>query len=277
MKVYIGTAGYAYPAWVGGFDPAGTRAGEMLGYYAGRFPVVEINATFHRPPTAEQLARMARKVPAGFRFSLKVPKTVSHDRDPAALPAFRLAAEQLWQPGALLAVVAQFPESFHDTRPNRDWLARVAGELRPVPVAVEVRHRSWDTPGLPPWLAELGVDLVSVGVPDLPHLFPAGPRLTRGRVYARLHSQNPESWYAGGPARYDYDYPAPVIRKWAAGLQAAAKQGAADALFFFNNCVGIQAVTNAEKLAQVLAETAPEIEVVPPPEPVRERTLFDGY
>ena len=66
-----------------------------------------------------------------------------------------------------------------------------------------------------------------------------------------------------------------MIRKWAASLREAAGRGVREGLFFFNNCVGVQAVANARRLAEVLRETAPEVNVIAPPEADRGRTLFD--
>src|SRR5262249_35196553 len=65
MQVWVGTSGYSYSDWVGGFYPAGTRSERMLGWYARLFPLVELNFTFYRMPTAEQLARLAEQTPAG--------------------------------------------------------------------------------------------------------------------------------------------------------------------------------------------------------------------
>ncbi|MBN9517691.1 DUF72 domain-containing protein [bacterium] len=276
MDIHIGTAGYSYPAWVGPFYPPGTRPAALLTEYARHFAAVEINNTFHRPPTVEQVTRMAGRVPPGFGFTLKVPRTASHDRSAADLPAFKLAADRLAELGQLLGLLVQVAESYHDTPANRGWLAEIAAALRPHSLATEFRHRSWDGPDLPTWTAAAGLDVVSVSVPAIPSLFPPGLRMSNRRVYARLHSQNAANWYAGGPARYDFDYPDAVIRKWAGVLAAVAARGEADvALVFFNNCVGVQAVENAKKLATVLGETAGAARVVPPPPPAQ-ATLFEA-
>ncbi len=276
MDVHIGTAGYSYPVWVGPFYPPGTKSAALLTEYARHFAAVEINNTFHRPPTVEQVTRMAGRVPPGFGFTLKVPRSASHDRSPADLPAFKLAADRLAELGQLLGLLVQVAESYHDTPANRGWLADIAAAVRPHRLAAEFRHRSWDGPDLLNWTAAAGLDVVSVSVPAIRSLFPPGLRVSNRRVYARLHSQRAESWYAGGPARYDYAFPEAVIRKWAAALAGVAARGEADAaLVFFNNCVTTQAVENAKKLAAVLAEVAPAVRVVPPPPPAQ-ATLFEN-
>ncbi|MBY0455814.1 MAG: DUF72 domain-containing protein [Gemmataceae bacterium] len=262
MNVLIGTSGYSYPAWIGGFYPRGTTPHDMLPFYATRFPCVEINSSFYRPPTREQVAKMARRTPAGFRFTLKVPRSVSHDRSTDDLPAFRLAVEDLAGTGKLLGLIFQVPEAFRNTADNRAWLTRVGAELRPFRVAVEFRHKSWSAPNLSEWMEHVGMDVVSVDVPDVPTLFPSGLRIANRRIYARLHSQNVENWYQDGKLRYAYDYTDAEIREWADGLRKAADNGQADeALIFFNNCVGAQATTNAARLWAILRESAPGVRV----------------
>jgi uncharacterized protein YecE (DUF72 family) len=289
MNVRFGTAGYAYAEWVGGFYPRGTSPHAMLPHYATQFPAVEINSSFYRPPAVEQIDKMARRTPPEFGFTFKVPKTVSHGRSPDDLPAFRRAADRMAAAGKLLGLVVQVPESFHNTHDNRAWLTRVADALRPHAVAVEFRHRSWGTPDLHGWLERIGAGAVSVGVPDLPTLFPRGLRVTNRRIYARLHSENPANWYLDGKHRYHFDYPETTLANLAAALNLVARENRADeALIFFNNCVGAQpvrsestgevrfvpdAVVNAHRLTTLLRAAAPAVRIVAPPAP-RQQSLF---
>lgn len=282
MTVTVGTAGYSYPAWAGGFYPKGLPAADQLGFYAQHFPAVEINSTFYRVPTVDQLLKMADRVPAGFRFTLKVPRAASHEFDPADLPAFARAASALADTGKLAGLLLQKPESFRNNAGNRSWLIRVRDLLQPHPLAIEFRHRSWADPAPEDWAARHGCTVASVGVPPLSQLFPPGLRVTAGVVYARLHSENPAGWYAGGEARYDYDYPEETLAAWASGLARAADKGGREAFVFFNNCVGIQAVTNARRLMAMLRAmpglTVPGPAVLPgPPAPpaAPPRGLFD--
>ena len=275
MQVRIGTAGYLYRGWVGDFYPPGTRSTDMLPFYAGQFPVVEINSSFYRPPTVEQTAKMTARVPRGFAFTFKAPKSLSHGHSTDDLPAFRRAMDKVAAAGKLLGVLLQVPESFHNTAPNRDWLARTGQELRPHRVAVEFRHRSWAVSNLMEWLEHVGLDVVSVAVPDIPSLFPRGIHITHRRIYVRFHSQNGAAWYAGGAARYHHDFASKELREWASGLKTAAEKNRADeCLIFFNNCVTTRAIANARELAGML-KPSPAIEVIDAPRSVRERRLFD--
>ena len=78
--IYVGTSGYNYPEWKGTFYPANLSSSKMLPYYAERFSTVEINYTFYRMPTAALVAGWASQVPADFKFTLKAPKRITHDR-----------------------------------------------------------------------------------------------------------------------------------------------------------------------------------------------------
>ena len=78
--IYVGTSGYNYPEWKGSFYPETLPAAKMLPYYAERFSTVEINYTFYRMPTAKLVTGWAAQVPDNFKFTLKAPKRITHDR-----------------------------------------------------------------------------------------------------------------------------------------------------------------------------------------------------
>jgi uncharacterized protein YecE (DUF72 family) len=101
MDVWVGTSGYSYPDWAGGFYPAGTKATQMLAYYSRQFPLVELNFTFYRPPTAEMLDKFAVRTPPGFQFLVKLPRTISHENRPDDIDGFRRAVLALQKQGRL--------------------------------------------------------------------------------------------------------------------------------------------------------------------------------
>src|SRR5206468_9933893 len=103
-------------------------------------------------------------------------QAISHEQSALELPGFRYAVEGLAARGQLAGLLCQFPQSLHCTRPACDWVGTVAKEVGHLHLAVESRHRSWDRPGLLGWLAEKGLDLVAVDVPNIWALFPGGWR-----------------------------------------------------------------------------------------------------
>jgi uncharacterized protein YecE (DUF72 family) len=141
--IYVGTSGYNYPEWKGRFYPANLAAAKMLPFYAERFSTVEINYTFYRMPTPTLVAGWAAQVPETFKFTLKAPKRITHDRRLKdvgdAVRGFCEAAAELGPKlGALLFQLApNFKkdltvfDAFLDTLPPR-----VCG-------AFEFRHESW--------------------------------------------------------------------------------------------------------------------------------------
>jgi uncharacterized protein YecE (DUF72 family) len=273
IPVWIGTAGYSWPDWVGPFYPPGTTPERMPGFYATQFPFVEINSTFYRVPTKGQLSRLAIRTPAGFRFSLKVPRTITHELKEADIDPFREAAEELSRRDRLIGLVLQFPETFTNTIANRDWLDWVSQGLKPHTVWVEFRHFSWRRLRLGAWLRDRGLNLVAVDVPSLPNLFPRGviPSETSS-LYVRLHSRTTDNWNGIGKVRYDYDYPDDVLREWIGKIKEASEQ-LTDVHLVFNNCQSIQGVRNARRMAELIEKYAPEFEVVGPAAPARPKQL----
>src|SRR4051812_2052720 len=88
----VGTSGWSVPSQYNGDMPAG---GSHLERYARRFNAVEINSSFYRPHQHKTYARWAQSTPKGFRFSVKVPKDMTHDHGLAGCAALldRFAAE----------------------------------------------------------------------------------------------------------------------------------------------------------------------------------------
>jgi uncharacterized protein YecE (DUF72 family) len=276
MQIWIGTSGYSYPDWVGDFYPRGMRPAGMLSYYTRQFPLVELNYTFYRPPTVSALATLADKTPAGFRFLVKVPQTISHEGRPDDLPSFRLAAGELARRGQLSGVLLQLPQSFHYSKGKLDWLAWLADATNDLRPAVEFRHRSWARPEMPEWLESHSLDLVSVDAPDLPGLYPPGWVQSGRRVYVRLHSRNAPNWYADGKERYNYFFADAELKEWVNAAKSAAAR-TDEALFLFNNCYGGQAAVNARRLTELFCERAEDWTVIAPfaeTTPVQ-RTLFE--
>src|ERR1700745_3352321 len=72
-RAYVGTSGFSYPSWRGGFYPADANPTTFLSFYAERFATVELNTTGYRLPAEEQFASWAAQTPDGFRFAVKMP------------------------------------------------------------------------------------------------------------------------------------------------------------------------------------------------------------
>ncbi len=76
----VGTSSWSTRDWCGTFYPESIEPGEMIRAYAQQLPTVEIDATWHHMPTRYMIEAWKARTPAGFVFSAKVPKTISHDK-----------------------------------------------------------------------------------------------------------------------------------------------------------------------------------------------------
>jgi len=143
MQLLIGTSGFSYPAWRGGFYPEKLPEPKMLAYYAGIFPAVEINNSFYRMPTAELLGRWAAETPDGFKFAIKSPRRITHEKRLADVAGEldRLGAAARSLGGKMGPVLFQLPPNLKKDLPRLDaFLSGLPGDLAP---ALEFRHASW--------------------------------------------------------------------------------------------------------------------------------------
>jgi uncharacterized protein YecE (DUF72 family) len=143
MEMLTGTSGYSYKEWLGRFYPEKLPAADMLRYYAGHFPTVEINNTFYRMPAEAMLARWAEEVPAHFAFTLKAPRRITHEK--RLREAGPEAAEFLRRANALgdkLGVVLfQLPPNLKKDLPRlQDFMALLPSAPR---IAFEFRNPTW--------------------------------------------------------------------------------------------------------------------------------------
>jgi uncharacterized protein YecE (DUF72 family) len=143
MRILTGMSGYSYKEWRGGFYPADLPAGGMLGYYASRFPTVEINNTFYRMPKETVLLDWATQVPDGFTFSLKASRRITHDHrlgDVGTLLDYLLRNASVLGP-------SRGPTLFQLPPNMKKDVPRLAAFLELLPrgwqTAIEWRHASW--------------------------------------------------------------------------------------------------------------------------------------
>jgi len=159
MQMLAGTSGYSFKEWLGHFYPEKLPANEMLRYYAERLGTVEINNTFYRMPDPPMLERWRTEVPDSFAFTLKVRKSITHDKrlkeaGPDVTEFLRRAASLGDKLGALLFQLPPFLKK--DLARLRDFLAQLPPATR---AAFEFRHASWLDDEVYALLREFGVML----------------------------------------------------------------------------------------------------------------------
>ncbi|MEO7136831.1 MAG: DUF72 domain-containing protein [Gemmatimonadales bacterium] len=166
MNILVGTSGWSYKEWKGSFYPAKIPAEEMLRFYSGHFPIVEVNNSFYRIPAERVLATWAEQVPPSFRFILKASRRITHNSrladEDGSLEYFLRAVNPLGD--RLGPTLFQLPPTF---KKDVERLGRFLKRLpRRWPAAFEFRHPSWFTDEVYDLLRTRDVPLVSVDVDE---------------------------------------------------------------------------------------------------------------
>ena len=264
----IGPAGWAYEDWNGIVYPAPRPRGfDPLAFVAAHFDTVEINSTFYHPPAAATARKWIERVAdhPRFRFTAKAWRRLTHERDTAFgradVAAVREALDPLHDADRLGAVLLQFPWSFKRDDVARQWLDDVTGALRPYPLALEVRHASWDVPAFYEALADRGIGFVNIDQPLFRRSLGPTATATAPVGYVRLHGRNHDDWFRTGATveeRYDYLYSADELRPWADRVRRIA-ESAPEVYVVTNNHFQGKAIANAVMLEAMLGDPAPRV------------------
>lgn len=232
-QVRIGCAGWSLPRAEQEHFP---EAGSHLERYASRFNAAEINSSFHRPHRPTTYERWSGSVPQSFRFSVKLPKTITHNlrlqQAGELLETFLAEAGGLGE--KLGCFLIQLPPSLSfDRAVVSDFFADVRSRTS-VHLACEPRHPSWFSPQVDEFLGEIQVARVGADPACVPEA--AQPGGWPGLRYYRLH---------GSPRVYYSVYSEPEIDALAARIQAEEDR---DAWCIFDNTTLGGATRNALEL-----------------------------
>ncbi|WP_462402496.1 DUF72 domain-containing protein [Pseudomonas sp. Marseille-QA0332] len=235
--IHLGTAGWSLSRPYFDRFPS---AGSQLQRYSARLDAVEINSSFYRPHRPATYARWAASVPPGFRFSVKLPQAITHERRlvdcQAPLEAFLGECTEL---GAQLGcLLVQLPPSLaFEPVVARGFLEAVRQRYAG-PLAIEPRHASWRQAQA--LLVDLQVAQVAADPPRFAN--DAAPSGWPGLVYWRLH---------GVPRIYYSDYPPAWLEAFAQRLRASVATGVPTWCIFDNTAAGA-ALGNALAIAEQL-------------------------
>lgn len=193
----VGCAGWSIASQAGGSFPAG---GTHLERYAQVFDAVEINSSFYRPHRPQTYARWAASVPAHFRFSVKLPRTITHERQLTDIdaPLAQFAAEVAGLGDRLGCILTQLPPSLvFDATVAEAFFAHMHGHFT-CTIACEARHPSWFDATATELLRRHRITRV---IADPPTGQP-GPHVpTTAGAYLRMHG-SPQRYYSS----YSEDY-----------------------------------------------------------------------
>jgi uncharacterized protein YecE (DUF72 family) len=234
--IRIGTAGWSFPRTLIGFPAEGTG----LERYAAVFKGVEINSSFYRPHQRKTYERWAASTPAGFRFAVKVPRTITHERRlvDCAEPLARFVDECGGLGQKLGPLLIQLPPSL---KFEPGLVERFLTGWRRTTTAASVlepRHAGWFTAEADALLDAFQVARVAADPAVVPAA--AEPGGWPGLTYRRLH---------GSPAMYKTSYDDGRLEPLA---ERIADQKAETWVIFDNTQFGA-ATTDALKLMALIS------------------------
>ncbi len=204
MTIRIGTAGWSFPRDLD-FPVEGTG----LERYATLFDCVEINSSFYRPHQRKTYERWAASTPSDFRFAVKVPQAITHERRLVAVDD--LLARFLDETDGLGAkrgpLLIQLPPSLRFEAERVELFLETWRGRTDAQTVLEPRHASWFEAGPERLLADFRVARVAADPAVVPQAAEPGgwPEL----VYRRWH---------GSPVSYESAYPPDVLDALAARL-----------------------------------------------------------
>ncbi|HEY8201726.1 MAG TPA: DUF72 domain-containing protein, partial [Actinomycetota bacterium] len=237
-EIFVGTASWTDKTLVqaGTFYPKGvTSAEDRLRYYAGQFPIVEVDSTYYFPPTTKNAALWAERTPTHFTFHVKAYSLLTeHPTRPASLfedlrdavpeehrnkrflyashlppevidevwKRFAEALMPLHSAGKLGVVHFQFPEWFVPGAGSRERILECAQRLPDYQIAVEFRNSLWmnerNRDRTLEFLSEHAIPYTSVDMPQgfRSSLPPVGVSTSPALAYVRFHGRNTQAWKA---------------------------------------------------------------------------------
>ena len=241
MPIKIGTAGWSIAkAEAHKFEVSGSG----LQRYASRFPIVEINSSFHRSHLPETWSRWSDETPDAFRFAVKLPKEITHTRK--LRDCSNLVGEFLGEVAhlgpKLGAVLVQLPPKLEF---NSVMCSDVFDQLRTAvdaAIVCEPRHPSWFTPRVDDFLLAHRVCRAAADPAIMPSA--AVPGGSDDLAYFRLH---------GSPVIYRSSYADRIEKIGETLLATSAKSN--DVWCVFDNTASSDATQNALAVLQVIARS----------------------
>ncbi|MDI6846405.1 MAG: DUF72 domain-containing protein [Candidatus Saccharicenans sp.] len=260
-KYFVGTAGWSYEDWEGiVYPPLRGRGFHPLEYLAHFVDMVEINSTFYRPATPGMAYSWLKRVQAfsRFLFTAKLLQVFTHQRKDFTrkdVSDFKRGIEPLAIKQRLAAILIQFPWSFAWNAENLDYLEKIFALFSGFPLALEVRHGSWDRPDFHEFLKEHKVCFCNIDQPIFHNSIKPSAIVTNSLFsYVRLHGRNYKDWFredAGRDDRYNYFYSKDELEEWIGRIKKLA-EGSDRVFVVTNNHYRGQALANALQIKNML-------------------------
>jgi uncharacterized protein YecE (DUF72 family) len=273
-RILIGPAGWSYPDWFGYVYPtARSRDFHEATYLSEFFDTIEINTSFYHPLRPEHAATWLERVAANpaFLFTAKLWQKFTHEASATTddEKAVRAGFDILQKAGRLGAVLLQFPFSFHSTKETISYLAALLNRFADYPLAVELRHASWQSSETLSVLRQHHAAFCNIDQPVIGRSLGPSAESTSSVGYVRLHGRRYDTWFTDDPAspaheRYNYLYSAEELDPWVSRIRNIAKHSP-NTFVVTNNHFQGKAVVNALQLISILKGSKVKV-----PEPLRQ-------
>jgi len=260
-QYYVGTAGWSYKDWEGIVYPEKKGANfHSLLFLTQYINIVEINSTFYRPPAISISLSWTKKVEnqTEFLFSVKLHQVFTHKRKGFSqkdVDNFKFGIEPLKAKNRLAAILLQFPWSFANTPFHTGYLIRLFKLFSGYPLAIEVRHGSWDRADFYNILSEYKVCFCNIDQPIFHNsIKPSALSTNPEYSYVRLHGRNYKNWFkenAGRDERYNYLYTKEELQDWVEKIKELGKKSK-KVFVITNNHYRGQALANALQIKNML-------------------------
>lgn len=200
-RIFAGTSGWAYPTWKPGFYPKDVPPRRFLEHYGSRLNTVEVNYTFRKLPTADQLAGWMAAAPVHFRFSFKAPEAITHRKRLRecgdAVDAFLAALEPVRVAGRMGLVLFQLPPNFKADLSRMEAFLAMPPMQRVGRMSFEFRNESWFTPACFKLLRAHGAALCIAESEDL-----KSPEVQTAKDFASYRLRMPGGYDASAVAMH---------------------------------------------------------------------------
>lgn len=237
-KIYIGCSGFYNNDWKDSLYPEDAKSKDFLTLYSLQFNSVEINSTFYRKPLAKTLIKWFDETPDDFKFFIKIPKTISHEK------RMENCKEEIAEfchhiqthlKEKLAGFLYQFPPSFKSSEEN---LNRILENIEVDYLnVIEFRHESWWSEEIFKILEENKIIFSGVSFPG--KLSEEVIINSKKILYYRLH---------GKPVLYKSEYSEDFLNNLAEKIKNSDKKS----FIFFNNTWGTSAIKNGKYFQEKL-------------------------
>ena len=272
-QLFVGCSGWNYGdssekgGWLNVFYPDNKT--RKLNYYSQFFNTVEMDATFYNKfyqhMTQGLFIGITKTTPANFKISVKVPEIITHEKRldinkdvMTDLKIFLDKISPLQNSHKLGAIIIQLPPSFTITESKKleeflKVLKNDSDTQSDIKFAIEFRHKSWNTEGVPELLHHYDIVSVLTDSPSKENLeFLSDENNITSKstgVVVRLHGRNTTQdhyWY-------NYLYSQKELNPWVEKIRKIKEK--TDTIFvYFNNHYGGKAILNALQFKEMISE-----------------------